>query len=75
MYLVQVGDVAGVGCFTDSCRSCEECKEGDENPCTGAGGMHGTYGSERPEEQHPGGVTQGGYSGDIGTYVYVYEYI
>ena len=65
MYLVQVGDVAGVGCFTDSCRSCEECKEGDENPCTGAGGMHGTYGSERPEEQHPGGVTQGGYSGDI----------
>jgi uncharacterized zinc-type alcohol dehydrogenase-like protein len=60
----KIGDVAGVGCFTDSCRTCEECKEGDEQYCSG-GGMHGTYGSIRPEALHPGGVSQGGYSSDI----------
>jgi len=60
-----IGDIAGVGCFTDSCRSCQECKDGDENYCSGPGGMHGTYGSKRPEELHPGGVSQGGYSSDI----------
>ena len=60
-----VGDVAGVGCFTDSCRACEECVAGEEQFCSGPGGMHGTYGSERPEALHPGGVTQGGYSSDI----------
>jgi uncharacterized zinc-type alcohol dehydrogenase-like protein len=61
----KVGDVAGVGCFTDSCRTCHECKDGCENYCSGAGGFHGTYGSKRPEELHPGGVSQGGYSSDI----------
>lgn len=61
----KVGEKAGVGCFTDSCRACEECKEGDEQYCTGPGGIHGTYGSKRPEELHPGGVTQGGYSSAI----------
>lgn len=61
----KAGDLAGVGCFTDSCRSCEECKEGDEQYCSGPGGMHGTYGSDRPEELHPGGVSQGGYSSAI----------
>lgn len=61
----KVGDVAGVGCFTDSCRSCENCKEGDEQYCCGAGGFHGTYGSKRDESIAPGGVTQGGYSSDI----------
>lgn len=61
----KVGDVAGVGCFTDSCRKCEECKLGDENYCSGPGGMHGTYGSDRPEHLHPGGQSQGGYSSDF----------
>lgn len=61
----KVGDVAGVGCFTDSCRNCGDCKDGEEQYCSGDGGMHGTYGSERPESQHPGGMTQGGYSSDI----------
>jgi len=61
----KVGDVAGVGCMTDSCRSCGDCKEGEEQYCSGEGGMHGTYGSPRPESLHPGGVTQGGYSSDI----------
>lgn len=61
----KVGDLAGVGCFTDSCRKCDECKDGDEQYCSGEGGMHGTYGSERPEHLHPGGITMGGYSSDI----------
>lgn len=61
----KVGDVVGVGCFTDSCRSCGECKEGVEQYCTGTGGMVGTYGVERPEAEHPGGITHGGYSSDI----------
>lgn len=61
----QVNDIAGVGCFTDSCRSCQECKDGVENYCSGEGGNHGTYGSKRSEDLHPGGVSQGGYSSDI----------
>jgi len=61
----KVGDIAGVGCFTDSCRKCDECKDGEEQFCSGPGGMHGTYGSIRPEHLHPGGVSQGGYSSDF----------
>jgi len=61
-----VGDRAGVGCFTDSCRTCEECVKGEENYCSGPGGMDGTYGSKRTEEKYPGGgISQGGYSSDI----------
>lgn len=61
----KVGDIAGVGCFVDSCRSCEECGDGFEQYCTGEGGMHGTYGSKRSEDLHPGGQTMGGYSSAI----------
>ena len=60
-----VGDIAGVGCFTDSCRTCPECADGEEQYCSGEGGMHGTYGSIRPAALHPGGVSQGGYSESI----------
>lgn len=61
----KIGDIAGVGCFTDSCRECDECMDGEEQLCTGPGGMHGTYGSDRPEALHPGGMTHGGYSSDF----------
>jgi uncharacterized zinc-type alcohol dehydrogenase-like protein len=61
----KVGDIAGVGCFVDSCRNCDECKDGVEQYCSGPGGMHGTYGSTQPEAKHPGGFTHGGYSSDI----------
>ena len=61
----KIGDRAGVGCFTDSCRTCEECVSGEENYCSGVGGNHGTYASKRSETLHPGGVSQGGYSSDI----------
>ena len=28
-----VGDLAGVGCFVDSCRECRNCQEGEEHYC------------------------------------------
>ena len=37
----KVGDVAGVGCFVDSCRKCDNCKSGLEQFCEN--GMSGTY--------------------------------
>lgn len=58
----KVGDDAGVGCFTESCRKCEECKDGVEQYCTGPRGQTGTYGSKCEESFQPGGVTHGGYS-------------
>lgn len=59
----KVGDVVGVGCFVDSCRSCEACQEGEEQFCSE--GMSATYNSF---ERKPGGgldtsrPTYGGYS-------------
>jgi uncharacterized zinc-type alcohol dehydrogenase-like protein len=51
------GDLAGVGCMVDSCRTCESCAEGLEQYCEK--GNTQTYGS--PDE-HTGGMTHGGYS-------------
>ena len=56
----KVGDFAGVGCFTSSCRNCEYCAEGNEQHCEK--GMRGTYNTPAPEDEVPGGVTMGGYS-------------
>lgn len=56
----KVGDLAGVGCFVDSCRTCPSCAEGLEQYCdTGA---ISTYNSMRLD-----GKTQtfGGYSNNI----------
>ena len=50
------GDLAGVGCFVDSCRVCDNCKEGLEQYCET--GMIGTYNSNEKD----GTLTQGGYS-------------
>lgn len=51
------GDLAGVGCMVDSCRTCPSCKEGLENYCDN--GFTGTYNGD--------GVTNtyGGYSDHI----------
>ena len=53
------GDIAGVGCFVDSCRICAACREGQEQYCEA--GMLLTY-SARDKE---GRITQGGYSTHI----------
>lgn len=55
----KVGDVVGVGCLVDSCRTCPDCLSGLEQFCNG---MVMTYGSQ---DKHLGGGTLGGYSQGI----------
>jgi uncharacterized zinc-type alcohol dehydrogenase-like protein len=55
-----VGDLAGVGCLVDSCKSCASCAEGLEQYCER--GFTGTYNGP---EQGTGGNTYGGYSDRI----------
>ncbi len=56
----KVGDLAGVGCIVDSCRSCANCKEDLEQFCE----VHsvGTYNSTEMDLKTP---TYGGYSNQI----------
>ncbi len=56
----KVGDLAGVGCFVDSCRSCSSCQAGNEQYCEK--GMAGTYNSYEMDKKTP---TYGGYSNCI----------
>lgn len=51
------GDLAGVGCLVDSCRTCAPCKEGLEQFCEN--GWAGTYNSTEMDRKTP---TYGGYS-------------
>lgn len=55
----KVGDVVGVGCLVDSCRTCESCEEGLEQFCER--GSVGTYNSREKD----GTLTYGGYSNTI----------
>ncbi len=55
------GDIVGVGCLVDSCRTCESCRAGLENYCEN--GMVMTYGS--PDKHGTAPVTYGGYSTSI----------
>ena len=52
-----LGDIAGIGCFVDSCRECANCKADVEQFCT----VHGvaTYNGTEMDEKTP---TYGGYS-------------
>jgi uncharacterized zinc-type alcohol dehydrogenase-like protein len=56
----KVGDLAGVGCMVDSCRTCPSCREGFEQFCDNE--IIFTYNS--PEKQ-TGKSTYGGYSSQI----------
>ena len=56
----KVGDVVGVGCLVDSCRTCGSCRDGLENYCEN--GWTGTY---MGVDKHTGGPTYGGYTTDI----------
>ena len=55
----KVGDLAGVGCMVDSCRTCSDCREGLEQFCAGT-----TFTYNSPD-RHTGGMTYGGYSSGI----------
>jgi len=39
----KVGDIVGVGCMIDSCKTCKPCANGDEQFCQGPVGMTMTY--------------------------------
>lgn len=53
------GDIVGVGCMVDSCRTCEPCSEGEEQFCAH---QIGTYGGIEKGSQRQ---TFGGYSKSI----------
>src|SRR5690554_4227090 len=53
------GDLVGVGCIVDSCRTCEECEDGLENYCDA---MVGTYNGKTDDAP---GHTLGGYAQQI----------
>src|SRR5215831_13115352 len=52
------GQIVGVGCIIDSCRTCSQCKDGLEQYCDGPVGFTGTYNG--PVGGGPN--TYGGYS-------------
>lgn len=56
----KVGDVVGVGCMVDSCRTCSACESGLEQYCLE--GMTGTYNGE---DRHDHSMTFGGYSDKV----------
>ena len=55
----KVGDLVGVGCLVDSCRTCPDCRSGLEQFCAE---MTMTYGGT---DKHLGGGTLGGYAQGI----------
>lgn len=53
----KVGDLVGVGCIVDSCKTCESCKQDLEQYC-----LNGFIGTYNGSDNHLGGHTFGGYS-------------
>ncbi|NDC37810.1 MAG: NAD(P)-dependent alcohol dehydrogenase, partial [Proteobacteria bacterium] len=56
----KVGDLAGVGCFVDSCRTCPSCQEGNQHYCENH--VSFTYNGTEQDKKTP---TFGGYSSAI----------
>ena len=56
----QVGDLVGVGCMVDSCRSCPSCQEGLEQYCET--GFVPTYNGQ---DLHTKEITYGGYATSV----------
>ena len=56
----KVGDMAGVGCFVDSCRECDPCRRGLEQFCEKGAAF--TYNGTEMDRTTP---TYGGYSSQI----------
>ncbi|HEX8333032.1 MAG TPA: NAD(P)-dependent alcohol dehydrogenase [Segetibacter sp.] len=56
------GDLAGVGCLVDSCRTCDKCKKGLEQYCE-----NGSVGTYNNLERDGKTITYGGYSKQIVT--------
>ncbi len=58
----KIGEIVGVGCMVDSCRSCAACREGLEQYCEGPRGFTATYNSALDDGK---AHTYGGYSATI----------
>lgn len=56
----KTGELVGVGCLVDSCRTCASCEEGFEQYCEN--GFVGTYNGQ---DRETGAITFGGYSTQI----------
>jgi uncharacterized zinc-type alcohol dehydrogenase-like protein len=56
----KLGDIAGVGCFVDSCRTCPSCSTGEEQYCQG--NVSFSYNGTEQDQKTP---TYGGYSSQI----------
>ncbi len=56
----KVGDLAGVGCLVDACRTCDSCQQGLEQFCQTGAAM--TYNGTEMDRKTP---TYGGYSNQI----------
>lgn len=54
------GDIVGVGCMVDSCRTCENCQDGFEQFCD-----KGAIFTYNAPDKHLGGMTYGGYSDSV----------
>jgi len=54
------GDIAGVGCLVDSCRTCDNCQDHLEQFCD-----HGPVFTYNSLDSHTGGMTYGGYSESV----------
>ncbi|MCW3082145.1 NAD(P)-dependent alcohol dehydrogenase [Segetibacter sp.] len=54
------GDVVGVGCLVESCRTCANCKEGEEQYC-----LNGAVYTYNGIEKETGNITYGGYSSQV----------
>lgn len=57
---LKVGDLVGVGCLVDSCRTCDSCKQDLEQYC-----LNGSTGTYNGNDIHIGGHTFGGYSESV----------
>lgn len=59
----KTGDIVGVGCMIDSCKTCAACQDGEEQFCEGPHGQTMTYnGYWKPD---PDFNTYGGYSSNL----------
>jgi uncharacterized zinc-type alcohol dehydrogenase-like protein len=60
----KVGDIGGVGCMVDSCRTCDFCRADREQNCAQTATF--TYNSPNSPNKHGAGpTTSGGYSDKI----------
>ena len=66
---IKVGDLVGVGCMIDSCRTCDACKSGEENYCEGPNSWLATYnGPMMPKAKSPTGENMYGRDNTFGGY-------